>query len=117
MNAGIILSVLATLAAPAAATPGSIYQVRNASRTPLMCGLPVSRGGAFYRFTLRPGQAFRQRIEGDRALRLTCSSSIYRRTVFRIRAGLAYELRETGRGALLLRNAGPQGSERHQRGE
>lgn len=100
------LAALAAVAMPGAAHAEGTYHIRNASQTPLMCALRLERGSAFYRFTLRPGREFRQTLETQGERLLTCSSSQYRRSVFRIRAGRIYDLIETGTGALLLRIAG-----------
>jgi hypothetical protein len=102
----IVLAAFAVTATPAAAWAEGTYHIRNASQTPLMCALRLERGSAFYRFTLRPGREFRQTLETHGERVLTCSSSQYRRSVFRIRAGRIYDLIETGTGALLLRIAG-----------
>ena len=79
------------------------YQVRNASQTPMLCALEVSRGGARYLGTLRPGQTFRQTLDDDRPRTLSCSTNRFTRTNFRLRAGVTYELTETSSGALRLR--------------
>ena len=103
---------IAALCMAAAATPGvaaagpGTYQVRNGSQTPMLCALEVSRGGARYLGTLRPGQTFRQRLDDDRPRTLSCSTNRFSRTNFRLRAGVTYELTETSSGALRLRIVG-----------
>jgi hypothetical protein len=90
--------------APALAFADGIYIVRNASQTRLMCALHLERGSAFVRFSLAPGRTFGDRRETfgrDRVL--VCSSSLYRRATFRIRAGSVYELTESSSGQILLR--------------
>jgi hypothetical protein len=109
-----IVIAAASLAAIAGAAPAfaeGTYHIRNASQTRLMCALRRQRGSAFYRFTLLPGRAFRQTVGTDGERVLTCSSSLYRRTVFRIRAGRSYDLIETGTGALRLRSVPAPGAE------
>ena len=103
MIAAAIVAALAG-ATPALALADGTWTVRNAGRTRLMCALHLERGSAFNRFSLAPGRAFRDRRETfgrDRVL--VCSSSLYRRATFRIRAGLLYELIETSSGQIALR--------------
>ncbi len=102
MTAAALAAALAGVSPAFAFAPGTFY-IRNASQTPMLCGLDVTRGGAYYRFTLRPGQAFRQTLRNDRARELACSTNRYNRTGFRVRAGVTYELFETGNGDLRLR--------------
>jgi hypothetical protein len=102
----MIALALAVAATPASAFAPGTYQIRNASGTPMLCALLVSRGGAYYRVTLRPGQAFRQTLETDGARELACSTNRYSRTAFRVRAGLIYELIETRSGEIRLRTVG-----------
>jgi hypothetical protein len=91
-------------ATPALAFADATYIVRNASQTRLMCALHLERGSAFVRFTLAPGRTFGDRRESSGRDRvLVCSSSLYRRATFRIRAGLIYELSESSSGRILLR--------------
>ena len=100
--------LLAAMAWPgsAAAAPGT-YEIRNASQTTMRCALYLTRGSnRYYSLTLQPGRAFRQTLETDNERQLSCSTNRHNRTQFRVRAGLVYELIETGRGALRLRSTG-----------
>src|SRR5690349_7888674 len=100
-----LLLAMGAMPSAASAAPGT-YQVRNASQTPMLCAPEVSRGGARYLGTLRPGQPFRQRLDDDRPRTLCCSTDRLSRTNFRLRAGVTYELTETSSGALRLRIVG-----------
>jgi hypothetical protein len=95
--------LLAATALPGAALASGTYQIRNASRTPLTCLMPATRGGIVYRFGLGAGRTFRQTLDTDVERLLTCASTLARRTSFRIRAGQVYELTETSSGALQIR--------------
>jgi hypothetical protein len=89
---------------PARAQPGGVYHFRNDSETPLSCRLRVARGDLFTRFALRPGRDIRLRLENQRSERvLICSSSVYRRFTFQVKAGWHYALIETRSGELRLR--------------
>jgi hypothetical protein len=99
-----VLAVAFAGTTPAFAYAEGTYRIRNASQTPLSCRLREERGDAFYRFALRPGREIRQTLHTRRGERLLiCSSSVYRRFVFRVYAGQAYELIETRLGELRLR--------------
>ena len=99
-----ILGGLSAGTTPALAFADGTYIVRNASQTRLMCALHPERGSAFVRFSLAPGRTFGDRREtSGRDRVLVCSSSLYRRATFRIRAGSVYELNESRSGQLLLR--------------
>lgn len=101
MTAAVVAGLSAG-AMPAFAAPGT-YQIRNAGRSPMLCALLVTRGGAYYRFTFRPGQTFRRTLETDGVREFACSTNRYSRTAFRLRAGLIYELFETSSGEIRLR--------------
>ena len=99
-----VLAGLSAGATPALAFADATYIIRNASQTRLMCALHLERGSAFVRFSLAPGRSFGDRREtSGRERVLVCSSSLYRRATFRIRAGLVYELNESSSGQILLR--------------
>lgn len=104
-----VITAAASAIAFAGATPvlafaDGTYIIRNASQTRLMCALHLERGSAFVRFSLAPGRTFGDRRETfGRERVLVCSSSLYRRATFRIRAGLVYELNESSSGQILLR--------------
>jgi hypothetical protein len=95
--------LLAAVALSGAAHAAGTYQVRNASRTPLTCLMPATRGGIVYRFGLGPGRTFRQTLATDVDRQLTCASTLARRSSFRMQAGQAYELTETSSGLLRIR--------------
>lgn len=104
-NLTITAMLLAAAAIPGAAhAADGTYQIRNASRTPLTCLMPATRGGTVYRFGLAPGETFRQTLRTNVDRLLTCASTAARRTAFRIRAGQAYELTETSSGMLRIRS-------------
>ena len=106
MMTAAALAVPVAAATPALAFADATYIVRNASQTRMMCALHLERGSAFVRFTLAPGRSFGDRREtSGRDRVLVCSSSLYRRATFRIRAGLVYELNESSSGQILLRPA------------
>ena len=106
MRRVIAVSLLAGsfASSPALAFEDATWRIRNASQTRLMCALRLERGSAFIRFTVTPGRGIQDRREGfGRERVLTCQSTLARRSIFRLRAGLAYELTETSSGLLQLR--------------
>ena len=110
-----IITAAALAAAFAGATPAlafadATYHVRNASQSLLLCSLRRERGSIAVRFQLHPGREFRETRETfGRPRKLTCAVSPRLRAIFRIRAGLTYELREAGNGELRIRTVTAQG--------
>ena len=102
-NLTITALLLAAATLPGAAYAAGTYQIRSASRTPLTCLMPATRGGTVYHFGLGAGRTFRQTLATDVDRQLTCASTLARRTSFRIRAGQVYELTETSSGMLRIR--------------
>ena len=102
-NLTVTALLMAAATLPGAAHAAGTYEVRNASRTPLTCLMPATRGGIVYRFGLGPGRTFRQTLATDVDRQLTCASTLARRSSFRLRAGEVYELTETSSGLLRIR--------------